>query len=270
MNWTCILAPLSGGAADARTLSAAKALAAPFSATVSAAYSSTPSSELITWVGEAGVNPTALAIGALQEASRVGEANARTALATLDYSHKIFENVTCDDWLGLRVAARLADVVVWPPRAARSHGFFSHAFQQVLLDEQRPALIADSAPPLGAPAVIAWDGGRAAARAVRCATPWLRQARHVTVLTVPHALRQPCETGRLLNYLADCGVAADASSLHARGAAGPLLLAEARRIGAAMMVAGAFGHSRLQRIIFGGTTQTLLEEASDLTLFLSH
>lgn len=270
MNWTCILAPLSGGAADPRTLSIARALAAPFSATVSAAYSSTPSSELIAWVNEAGVNPAALAIGALQDAARVGEANARTALATLDYGHKAFENITCDDWLRLRLAARMADVVVWPSRAARSHGFFSHAFQQVLIDEQRPALIADRVPPLGAPAVIAWDGGREAARAVRRATPWLRQARHVTVLTVPHAMREPCETGRLLNYLADCSVAADASQLDARGAVGPLLLAEARRLGAATMVAGAFGHSRLQRMIFGGTTEILLEEASDLALFLSH
>lgn len=73
MNWTCILAPLSGGAADPRTLSIARALAAPFSATVSAAYSSTPSSELIAWVNEAGVNPAALAIGALQDAARVGD-----------------------------------------------------------------------------------------------------------------------------------------------------------------------------------------------------
>ena len=100
--------------------------------------------------------------------------------------------------------------------------------------------------------------------------PWLRRSRQVTVLTVPYAVRERCETGRLLNYLADCGVAADASTLHGRSPAGPLLLAEARRLGAAMLVAGAFGHPRLQRFIFGGTTQTLLEDASDLALFLSH
>lgn len=270
MDWTCILAPLSGGAADPRTLSVAKALAAPFSATLSAAYTSTPASELVSWVGEAGVNPTALAIGELQEASRVGEAKARTALARIDYRYKVFENVTGDDWLGLRVAARLADVVVWPPRAARSHGFFSHAFQQVLIDEQRPALIADAAPSPDAPAVIAWDGGREAARAVRRATPWLRRSRHVTVLTVPHGLREPHETGRLLHYLADCGVTADAVTLGGRGSTGPQLLAAAHGLGAAMMVAGAFGHPRLQRFIFGGVTEALLEEASDMALFLSH
>ncbi|WP_374533925.1 universal stress protein [Phenylobacterium sp.] len=270
MDWTCILAPLSGGGADPRTLAVARALAEPFSATVSAAYTSTPASELITWVNEAGVSTTALAIGELEQATRVGEANARTALARLDYRYKSFDNVTGDDWLGLRIASRLADVVVWPPRAARSRGFFSHAFQQVLIDEQRPALIADHVPPPDAPAAIAWDGGREAARAVRRAMPWLRRSRQVTVLTVPYAVRERCETGRLLNYLADCGVAADASTLHGRSPAGPLLLAEARRLGAAMLVAGAFGHPRLQRFIFGGTTQTLLEDASDLALFLSH
>lgn len=71
MDWTCILAPLSGGAADSRALSVARALAAPFSATLSAAYTSTPSSELVSWAGEAGLNPTAQVLCELQEASRV-------------------------------------------------------------------------------------------------------------------------------------------------------------------------------------------------------
>ena len=76
MDWTCILAPLSGGGADPRTLAVAKALAEPFSATVSAAYTSTPASELIPWVNEAGVSTTAMAIGELEQATRVGEAHA--------------------------------------------------------------------------------------------------------------------------------------------------------------------------------------------------
>jgi nucleotide-binding universal stress UspA family protein len=37
-----------------------------------------------------------------------------------------------------------------------------------------------------------------------------------------------------------------------------------------LMVAGAFGHPRFQRFIFGGTTQTLLDQVSGSALFLSH
>jgi nucleotide-binding universal stress UspA family protein len=37
-----------------------------------------------------------------------------------------------------------------------------------------------------------------------------------------------------------------------------------------MLVAGAFGHPRFQRFIFGGTTQTLLDDQAGPALFLSH
>ena len=36
------------------------------------------------------------------------------------------------------------------------------------------------------------------------------------------------------------------------------------------VVAGAFGHPRFQRFIFGGTTRTLLDRTSGPALFLSH
>jgi nucleotide-binding universal stress UspA family protein len=36
------------------------------------------------------------------------------------------------------------------------------------------------------------------------------------------------------------------------------------------LVAGAFGHPRLQRFVFGGTTQILLDSAPAAALFLSH
>ena len=270
MNWTSILAPLAGGRADLGALAVAKAMAEPFSATVSAAYAATPATELVTWVDDTGGGASALAIGEFEHAARVGEANARTALATLDYRYKVFENVTSEDWGRLRQSARLADIAVWRPRAVRNRGVFAHAFQQVLLEEQRPVLVAERAPEPDAPAAVAWDGGREAARAVRRAIPWLRLARRVSVLTVSSGLREPCEVGRLLSYLADCGVDAQAATLTARGPPAPLLLAEARRLGSGMLVAGAFGHPRLARLIFGGATETLLEEAGDMALFLSH
>jgi len=39
--------------------------------------------------------------------------------------------------------------------------------------------------------------------------------------------------------------------------------------GASILVAGAFGHTRLQEFIFGGTTRTLLNSEGP-SLFLSH
>jgi nucleotide-binding universal stress UspA family protein len=53
------------------------------------------------------------------------------------------------------------------------------------------------------------------------------------------------------------------------GDAAPLLLHAASKVGADILVAGAFGHPRLQEFIFGGTTRTLLG-ADSPSLFLSH
>jgi nucleotide-binding universal stress UspA family protein len=49
----------------------------------------------------------------------------------------------------------------------------------------------------------------------------------------------------------------------------PALLKGAREAGADILVAGAFGHPRLQEFIFGGTTRTLLN-SDQPSLFLSH
>jgi nucleotide-binding universal stress UspA family protein len=48
-----------------------------------------------------------------------------------------------------------------------------------------------------------------------------------------------------------------------------LLLGAANEVGADFLVAGAFGHPRLQEFIFGGTTRSLLNSDGP-SLFLSH
>ena len=65
------------------------------------------------------------------------------------------------------------------------------------------------------------------------------------------------------------GVKARLERLTGSGEAGPMLLDGARAIGAGILVAGAFGHPRLQEFIFGGTTRSLLN-ADQPSLFLSH
>lgn len=62
---------------------------------------------------------------------------------------------------------------------------------------------------------------------------------------------------------------ATAEAVHAHGEAGLILLEAARGVGARLLVAGAFGHPRLQRFIFGGSTEVLLDGRAS-GLFLSH
>jgi nucleotide-binding universal stress UspA family protein len=270
VSWTNILVPLTGGDQDALDLAVAKALAAPFGATVTAAYSSMVPTMLFSWVTDAGVGVTDLGVREFNRVASAGEARARNLLARLDYPHKALEDITADDWAGLRSASRFADVVVWNPSPARGHGVFASAFQQILMDERRPVLLADRPPAAGGLVAIAWDGGREASGAARRALPWLQKAEEVVVLTAPQAMARPCEPGRILRYLADNSVPAEPMVLHSNAEAGPLLVDAARRLGATMLVAGAFGHPRLQRFIFGGTTQLLLESLPAPALFLSH
>ena len=58
-------------------------------------------------------------------------------------------------------------------------------------------------------------------------------------------------------------------SLPDSGDAAPLLLYATKKAEADVLVAGAYGHPRLQEFIFGGTTRSLLA-ADQPSLFLSH
>lgn len=270
MAWTNILVPMLGGEDDTRPLTIAKALAAPFDATITAVYASPSATSLFSWGGEGSFGPTDIAITALQESAERGQARCRELLADLDYAKTKFLAVTADDWAGLRFASRLADAVIWERSATRGHGFFASAFQQILLDERRPAFIADKPLAPQGTVAIAWDGGREASRALRRAIPLLRDAAKVVVLSVPHAMTEPCDGSLAIDYLADRGVNAEPKILHTTGDAGPAILQAVREVGADLLVAGAFGHPRLQRFIFGGATQDLLEDQSGVALFLSH
>lgn len=270
MTWTNILVPALGEESDARRLEVARALAEPFAATLTVAYVPMPSSSLFNWAIEAGAGPTEAAIATLQHNTDAGYERCLEMFAALDYSRKALETVDGGGWVKLRNAARLADVVVWHRAVAHGHDAFASAFQQILLDERRPALLADRPFRLGGTVAVAWDGGAEASRAIRRALPLLRKADQVVLLTAPHAMAGLCDGSRALSYLADHGIKAIPEALHAYGEAGPMILAAVRGVGARLLVAGAFGHPRLQRFIFGGTTRVLLEGCTSAAQFLSH
>lgn len=270
MTWTRILTPMIGGEHDAAMLQTAASLAAPFGASLTGIYTAATPANLYPWLGDGMAFGTEMAIGVLQQAATDGEARARKQLAAYDYPRKEFEASYGEDWVGLRVSARLADVVVFNRLPIHSGSYLSEAFQQILMDERRPVLISETPLDLDAPVAVAWDGGREASRAARRAAPWLKKAKEVIVVTAPGATPREFQPGRLVDYLADLGVKAGHVNLSPRGEAGSLLLGAVQKLGVKLLVAGAFGHPRFQRFIFGGTTQTLLDQDAGAALFLSH
>ncbi len=270
MSWARIIAPLSGGAGDKAAIAAGVLLAEPFGAEFAGVYTPADVADVMPWMGEGflgGVQSTALE--SLKEAAAAGEANARAALDGCAYAKKQFISLQTPVWAGLSAESRLSDVVVFTNDPPRGRGPLAEAFQQMVADEQRPVLIARDGFKVGGVVAVAWDGGKEASRAARLAVPLLEKASRVVILAAPKASSRAFDPSRLQAYYAARGVAADLDTLPDSGDAAPLLLHAAQKVDANVLVAGAFGHPRLQEFIFGGTTRTLLA-ADQPSLFLSH
>lgn len=270
MSWARIMAPLAGGLHDAAILAAAAALAAPFKAELAAVHAPADIADLMPWMGEGfmgGVQITAM--DSLKEAAAEGERTARAAALSCGYANTRFVTLDTPVWAGLSMEGRLSDVVVFDTEAARGRGPLAEAFQQIVADEQRPTIVARPGLKAGGVAVVAWDGGKEASRAARTALPLLEKASRVVILAAPAASSRTFEADRLKDFFAVRGVKAEVELLEGSGDAAHLLLAAAGRLSADILVAGAFGHPRLQEYIFGGTTRTLLNNDGP-SLFLSH
>ena len=147
--------------------------------------------------------------------------------------------------------------------------------ESVLLACGRPALIV---PHIGAPATIgstvaiAWKETPEAARAVKAALPFLRQAKRVHVLSWGEDT--PAAVGGqaldLESYLDAHGVrfAWDRAGAE-RQQIGELLLSRAFDLGADLLVMGCYGHSRAREWILGGASRTILESMT-LPVLMMH
>jgi len=270
MSWARVMAPLSGGQGDRAAVAAALVMAEPFGAELSGVYTPADVADVMPWMGEGfmgGVQTTALE--SLKEAAQVGEKNARAVMDACGYAKKQFVSLQTPVWAGLSAEARLSDLVVFTNDPARGRGPLGEAFQQVLADEQRPVLIAREGLKVGGAIAVAWDGGKEASRAARLAMPLLEKAGRAVILAAPKASSRSFDPAKLKSYYAARGVKAEIEVLPDSGDPGPVLLQAARSVGADILVAGAFGHPRLQEFIFGGTTRTLLN-SDHPSLFLSH
>ena len=270
MSWARIMAPLSGGQGDAAAVAAAVLIAKPYGAELAAVYTPADVADVMPWMGEGflgGVQTTALE--SLKEATAAGEANARKAAAAAGYDKTHFVALQTPVWAGLSAESRLSDVVVFTADPSRGRGPLAEAFQQMVADEQRPVLIAREGLKVGGVVAVAWDGGKEASRAARLATPLLEKASAVVIIAAPKASSRTFDPARLQAYYAARGVKSSVELLKDSGDAAPAILRATAAAGADILVAGAFGHPRLQEFIFGGTTRTLLNSDSP-SLFLSH
>jgi nucleotide-binding universal stress UspA family protein len=99
------------------------------------------------------------------------------------------------------------------------------------------------------------------------AMDFLVTASSVTILTAkengadyrPNALK---------DYLAAHGISATVSAVSAKDDAAKAILAAATKAGANLLVMGAYGHSRVRELVFGGVTKHMLQETTVPTLMV--
>ncbi|POR55541.1 universal stress protein [Bosea psychrotolerans] len=121
--------------------------------------------------------------------------------------------------------------------------------------------------------LIGWVDTREAARAVSEVLPLLGLATQVHLASVQEAGKGKLGGAEALadiaTHLDRHGIATTISLLPDNDTPAAMLLAEAHRVSADLIVAGAYGHTRLREWILGGATYDLLQ-SSNLPLLMAH
>lgn len=127
--------------------------------------------------------------------------------------------------------------------------------------------------PIGKRIVIAWNGSTEASQAVAAAMPMLRRADSVHVVVCnpekSPAMHDQDPGSDLAQYLARQDVAVTVKCIQSADDIGVALHRMAQHTQADMIVAGAYGHSRLHGLILGGATRSLLSEMK-VPVMLTH
>lgn len=175
----------------------------------------------------------------------------------------------------LSVLARSYDLIVTGNHSDRPDEEHMAVMPDVLaLQSGRPVLIVPDgyeAEALAEHAIVAWDGKRAAARAIGDALSILQDKAKVTVLTVGNvSLGEEMPGGGIMTLLERHGI--NASHLHKNAgvrSTARVIEETARDLSAKLIVMGAFEHSKFAHDLFGGVTTEILKTAS-VPVFMSH
>ena len=175
--------------------------------------------------------------------------------------------------------SRCADLTILgqPERDDNGAAFARRLTENAILGSGAPVLILPYAPSMktfGDHVLVAWDGGREAARAVRDALPMLASAKRVTVMTVGERARSGEEAARsqerLAAYLGVHGIKAKLASLaDVLDDRGEALLSRMCDLGIDLVVMGGYGHARVREIVLGGLTRTMLDSMT-VPVLMSH
>lgn len=195
----------------------------------------------------------------------------RSALQEIRREYELEVEWRCLDGVGSMVVpqhARFADLCILSQDVSAAATATGYTFsEELLFVAGRPVIFVPargSFKTLGQHILVAWNSSRAATRGVNDALPLIERAQQVTVLAV-----NPVEFAerygalppqQMVEHLRRHGAAAKGVWLSdvAPESIADAVLAEAHKVGADLIVAGAFGHPRLWEKLMGGVTRDLL------------
>ena len=167
---------------------------------------------------------------------------------------------------------RLFDLIVIGRGPEDASSEVTETCEAALFESGRPVLLAPREPveAIGRNLVISWNGSTETARTIGLGMSIVERAETVHVLTVEGATVAGPTGQAVADYLARRGL--DARAVTAKPgdrSAGAAILAEAAALGADLLLKGAYTHSRLRQMVFGGPTKHILAHAS-LPVLMAH
>lgn len=169
--------------------------------------------------------------------------------------------------------ARCADIIVSGGHSdAISDPFALASPKDLVMQAGRPLLVVpDTASWLDLRSVlVAWKDTAEARRAIVDSLPLLRKAKYVTVAEIVEAgdSRPPAvlRVRDVATWLSRHGIAATELVPEKNAAATDQIDGIAADVGAGVIVAGAYGHSRFRELILGGMTQHLITQTARCVL----
>lgn len=280
MTYATILVNLQAGHSNRQVLDAARSVADRFGAVIIGSAACMPMRILYA----EGAYGEGMYFGDMFEqdntamAAQIAQAEAefRDALGggsrVLAWRSAIVMTALADD---LAAAASRADLVL---AGAMPDGDPDRARQadmgDLVMEAGRPVLLIPPAPAALAMdrVMVAWKNTTETRRAITAAIPLLKRARQVTLVQVTDAAGQADAQAGLqdvASWLAQHGIIAAVQTRLADSNETVALALVADELAADIVVAGAYGHSRVREWALGGVTRTLLRHATRLS-FVSH
>lgn len=173
-------------------------------------------------------------------------------------------------------AARRTDLVIMGrPGNSAAQASVAHAyFAGLLLESGRPVIVVPEGTKAQLPprhAIVAWSDTSEAARAVHDALPLLEAAEAVNIVVVDAVSKVELavrSADTVLAHLRSHGVRAHLTQCASHGkAVSHVILDQASRHRAQLIVAGGYGHGRLREWAVGGTTRELFLDSPVPVLF---